>query len=94
MTDHPRTDKIAAALAKIAVERRRQVAKGYTPDHDLHHSRGEMARAAAVYATPTIWRDLSLYPRGWVFAPTPRDRVAELVKAGALIVAEIERLTS
>lgn len=37
----------------------------------------------------------ALWPAAWSlnwFKPTPQDRIRELVKAGALIVAEIERL--
>lgn len=85
----------------IAAERRRQVeAEGWTPGHDDEHEAEEMARAAALYAAPPFLRDdpsEELYealwpwePRWW--KPTPKDRVRELVKAGALIAAEIDRL--
>ncbi len=35
---------------------------------------------------------IKLYPIGWKMKPTPNDRIKELVKAGALIAAEIDRL--
>lgn len=93
---------VGEALADIAVERRRQVeAEGWTPEHDDQHAKGEMASAAACYALPQgqrwnldardyrkiiehIW---PWHARWW----KPGDRRRELVKAGALIVAEIER---
>lgn len=82
----------------IAEERARQIAvEGWTPTHDdVDHSNGELAAAAAFYAIPPHRRMTrgrpSLWPKGWRFKPTPNDRIRELVKAGALIVAEIERL--
>lgn len=37
----------------IAAERRRQIEKeGWTPEHDDQHNDGELALAAALYATP------------------------------------------
>ena len=84
------------ALALIAAERRRQVeVEGWTPEHDDEHVNGEMSRAAACYAIPSrraqVVADFWPWMMAW-WKPTPDDRVRELVKAGALIVAEIERL--
>lgn len=92
----------------IAQERMRQVSQeGWTAEHDDEHSAGEMARAAACYALPkdirenTIWHHQLLeYLWPWEFAwwkpaekkLTPAKRIRELVKAGALIAAEIDRL--
>jgi hypothetical protein len=47
-----------------------------------------------IYTHPNSW-----LPGWWPWAerfwkPTPDDRVRELVKAGALIAAEIDRLTA
>jgi len=87
----------------IAFERKRQVeAKYWSPDHDDRLKGGELAEAAACYAMPEkvrntdIW-DFSVRYRIWpwdegYWKPTPEDRVGELVKAGALIAAEIDRL--
>jgi len=90
----------------IAEERKRQVeVEGWTAHHDQEmHSDEEMAMAAVCYATPTDFRhtrvaNSSLIPIEWPWnarwwKPTPDDRVRELVKAGALIAAEIDRLNA
>lgn len=83
-------------VALIAVERSRQVtAGGYTPEHDAEHVRGELALAAVAYALAGTGR----IPQGavwWPFSeagyrPVP-DTVGNLVKAGGLIAAELDRL--
>ncbi|PYG00189.1 hypothetical protein SAMN05216184_104128 [Georgenia satyanarayanai] len=89
----PTTD--GAAL--IAAERRRQVEEeGWTPEHDAEHPDGVLARAAVRYAAPegpVRTRVAPVWPWPWHYwKPTPNDRVRELVKAGALIAAEIDRL--
>lgn len=84
----------------IAEERRRQVeVEGFTAEHDEQHNVGELAMAASCYALPPICRAMrnDECPIGWPWGPdwwkpTPDDRVRELSKAGALIVAEIDRL--
>lgn len=90
-----------SAIEDIAAERRRQQEiEGFGPGHDdgyLHH---QMARAASAYAwfagTPDDWRaTYSGAPPSWPWGLEwwkPRDRRHDLVRAGALIVAEIERL--
>lgn len=93
------------ALALIAAERERQKSvEGWTIEHDDEHTDGSLASAAACYALPPADRKQrvlgqllvdALWPDSWDFhwwKPKPRNRVRELVKAGALIVAEIERL--
>lgn len=85
------------AVGLIAKERRRQIkAEGWAPEHDDKHVDGELVCAAAVYAAPDRHRPLvfhALWPwDGEWWKPTPNDRIRELEKAGALIVAEIERL--
>ncbi|RWF44250.1 MAG: hypothetical protein EOS65_02420 [Mesorhizobium sp.] len=95
-------EPVAKALDDIAAERQRQIsAEGWTVEHDDEHDQGEMALAAACYAyeaTRTEHQrslDDGFAPPMWPWAerwwkPTTRRR--DLVKAGALIVAEIERL--
>lgn len=88
------------AMVEIGAERARQIgAEGWTPEHDDEHGDGSLASAAACYAVgfrihasngEDGVRAAWLWPRGWQF--NPADRRRELVKAGALIVAEIERL--
>ncbi|WP_426106328.1 hypothetical protein [Massilia sp. TSP1-1-2] len=93
-----------AAGRDVLAERRRQVdVKDWTPEHDDHHPSGEIAAFAAVYAMPPEARQwpasetgygptfgIALCPQDW--QPKFGDRRRELVKAGALILAEIERL--
>lgn len=87
------------AIEDIKEERARQKnVKGWTPEHDDTHVAGELAAAAACYAVPEHFRGDSLtgflaqaWPWNWAhWKSTNRRR--DLVKAGALIVAEIERL--
>lgn len=93
------------AARDVLDERARQIsAEGRTPDHDDAHRGGSLAAAAACYAVwdaiPDTFYDLHksarasvtwLWPwgRNW-FKPSGHRR--NLVKAGALIIAEIERL--
>mgnify|MGYP000876494395 CR=1 FL=1 len=90
-------------LDEIAAERRRQIeVEGWTPEHDDEHDGGELAIAASCYATVAAWdnrarvRDnFKVRPPFWPWdyrwwKPTTRRR--DLIKAGALILAEIERL--
>lgn len=82
------------ALRDVAAERERQKSiEGWTPEHDDEHSNGELARAAACYALEHQgWRGFS---HSWPWSPEwwkPRDRRRNLVRAGALILAEIERM--
>lgn len=81
----------------IAAERQRQVtSEGWTPEHDDQHESGELAQAARCYLdAPEVWSPH--LPVGWpwepgAWKPTPADRVCELIKAGALVAAEIDRL--
>lgn len=83
----------------ITAERQRQITEeGWTPQHDLRHSRGQLARAAFCYALlPQIRPDNGEPPDSWpwdlqYWKPTPDDHVRELVKAGALYRAEADRL--
>lgn len=78
----------------IAAERRRQIEEeGWTPQHDERHSNGELALAAAAYVVPDHLADIRTYL--WPWEPEwykPKDRLSDLIKAGALIAAEIDRL--
>lgn len=84
---------ISQASQDVLAERRRQIeTEGWTPEHDDEHLPGELALAAASYvcadegeAPPAIW------PWDWAWWK-PESRRRNLVKAAALILAEIERL--
>lgn len=82
------TQTAATALDDVTAERQRQQqAEGWTPEHDDTHDRGEMATAARCYlAGDSTWWPWSL---AWW---KPKDRRRDLVRAGALAMAEIERL--
>jgi hypothetical protein len=80
-------------LVSIAHERRRQLSKlGWSRDHDDSHTGGELARAAACFAAPRYVYS-NTWPWGWAAEPEQEapDR-RQLVKAAALLVAEIERM--
>ena len=87
-----------SVIEEIAAERQRQVeAEGWSAEHDDRHTYGEMAAAAATYALHDLqggwfdrWRGM-MWPwsSDW-WKPTTRRR--NLVKAAALLVAEIERI--
>ncbi|KVD71841.1 hypothetical protein WI89_01050 [Burkholderia ubonensis] len=89
--------EVTDAARDVLAERRRHVeAEGWTPERDDEHSNGELARAAACYAHAAgSWMGQHRMPaewpweREWWKPSTPRR---DLVKAGALILAEIERL--
>jgi hypothetical protein len=76
---------------EIAVERSRQkLVEGFTYEHDdKTNDDGQLIDAAICYAAP-IWAK-----EYWPWAPKwwkPRDNRRNLIRAAALIVAEIERL--
>ena len=96
---------VTSALADVAAERKRQrEVEGWTPEHDDEHGDGTMAAAAAAYVFATdcgvahtvdgeeyLVDGRELWPWDWKWWK-PKDRRRNLVRAGALIVAEIERL--
>jgi len=93
------TEQTAAARDVLA-ERERQIsAEGWTTEHDDEHGKGELSDAAACYAL--FWpfnAGKTAKPVPANFWPwsledwKPSDRRRNLVKAGALILAEIERI--
>ena len=82
--------------------------EGFDARHDDGHKDQELAMAAVCYALPPFVRELipmgqlkrqskNYASRFWPFEmkwwkPKPHDRVRELVIAGALIAAEIDRI--
>ena len=101
-------NKLVNGFTLVLNERKRQInEEGYSKEHDKKHTDGSIAAAAACYALPYrkpatetigVYKERILdYPEMWpwdvkYWKPTPSDRIKELVKAGALIVAEIDRL--
>lgn len=82
---------------------RQQAEEGWTLEHDDAHGRGQLARAAAAYALHATHFRCMEQKAYRIKAPQPnwpwglewwkpKDSRRDLVRAGALIVAEIERL--
>lgn len=85
-----------AILDVIAERQRQQSVEGWMPEHDDEHCNGELAMAAVCYIneTGTVNRNGGK-PWGWPWDASwwkPNARRRNLVKAGALILAEIERI--
>lgn len=101
-------DNEVRALMDIAAERERQKsAEGWTPEHDDEHRDGSLAQAAACYASnAATWAEYGSRKLAGKYAPLstgfrwpwarewwkPKSQRRDLVRAGALILAEIERL--
>ena len=91
--------------AEIASERQRQISvEGYTHEHDDEHTDGSLGLAACCYIDPeplgvhgdgSVRHPTWMMPFRWPWEPEawkPKGRRPDLIRAGALIVAEIERL--
>lgn len=86
----------------IAAERRRQVdVEGWTPEHDAMHTQYELTMAAQCYLAAAreggagwIWRHVRppLFPWAESYWKPSDEPIRNLVKSGALIAAEIDRL--
>lgn len=91
------------AWRDVIDERRRQItAEGWSPIHDDEHCNGEIARAAATYALYELGVPGSLrlqldhgmqplWPWDWDWLK-PKGPRRNLVRAAALLLAEIERI--
>lgn len=84
----------AGGAGMIAAERQRQVeVEGWTAELDAKHGDGALACAAGCYLRAD--NELTWQPAIWPWNPKwwkPKDRIRNLVIAGALIAAEIDRL--
>jgi hypothetical protein len=89
-------------MEEIKAERKRQVdVEGWTPEHDDTHDTGEMLRAAILYFQHATRKDMPLQmrddgaPMGWPWDAEwwkPKNDRRDLVRAGALCLAERERI--
>lgn len=94
------------AILLIEAERERQLAKGWTTEHDDRHTLGELSHGGAAYAkvasamirgaSPEEFPIEMMHAEGdWPFEDhwNPKaDIVTNLVKGAAMIAAEIDRL--
>jgi len=93
-----RGEATTTAARDVLAERARQIgAEGWTPKHDDAHGNGQMAGAAVCYALSSVqhWAAKPAIDTFWPWDMgwwKPTDCRRDLVKAGALILAEIERL--
>ena len=80
--------------ASIAAERERQkTVECWTADHDDQWTKEQLLRAAILYAE--TYTQCRAKPFTWPWDAKwwkPKDRRSNLVRAGALIAAEIDRL--
>jgi hypothetical protein len=92
------SDETLDALNLITKERFRQITQeGYTPAHDDEHTESQLAVLAAVYALSSagpgydneLTKVLYTLDSGWSFKP--KDPISDLTRAGALVLAELER---
>jgi len=88
----------SSGAGMIGRERVRQVEmEGFTAERDDSYVNGELAKAAMAYANPEIKSKTScpsVWPKTWHksgWKPSD-DPVGNLIKAGALIAAEIDRI--
>lgn len=98
----------AAVRDVVAERRRQIVVEGWTAAHDDTHADGALSQAAAAYALvgslSDEWRG-RLFPSSWgtvIWAMwpgtwsrqwfKPKDRRRDLVRAAALVLADIERI--
>lgn len=96
-------ESMKAGIILIAEERARQInTEGWTPEHDDEHQLNEMTAAASCYLTAAAIADqggcgYDDCPNYWPWEAEwwkpSEDPIRNLVKAGALIAAEIDRLS-
>ncbi|MFU0873860.1 ead/Ea22-like family protein [Kluyvera sichuanensis] len=86
---------VTAAASDVLAERQRQISiEGWKPEHDDEHVEGQLSDAAACYALFATDQRRPV-PAHWPWSDDwwkQRGQRRDLVRAGALIIAEIERL--
>ena len=86
-----------AAVLMVAERERQQTAEGWAPEHDDQHPPGQLVAAAVCYATPHaagIPEDARKVPAAWPWDAEwwkPKGQHRDLVRAGALLAAELDR---
>jgi hypothetical protein len=90
-------DALTPAAHDVLLERRRQIhVEGWTAEHDdMHYGEGELSDAAVAYATDPYCCTKEIAPPSWPWTADwwkPSTARRDLVKAAALLIAEIDRL--
>ncbi|EIH9536937.1 ead/Ea22-like family protein [Escherichia coli] len=83
-----------AILDVIAERQRQQSVEGWMPEHDDQYSKSQLLWASSCYVLNAI-HPFNRIPFDWPWTPEwwkPTNPRRDLVKAGALILAEIERI--
>lgn len=83
-----------AVQSVISERQRQQSVEGWTPEHDDQYGESQLLWASSCYVLNTI-QPFNRIPMDWPWAPEwwkPTNPRRDLVKAGALIMAEIERI--
>ncbi|EJO8578629.1 hypothetical protein NT934_003992 [Salmonella enterica] len=83
-----------AILDVIAERQRQQSVEGWTPKHDDQYGKSQLLWASSCYLLNTI-QPFNRIPMDWPWDSSwwkPTNSRRDLVKAGALILAEIERI--
>jgi hypothetical protein len=92
---------LSQAARDVLAERARQISEeGWTPEHDDEHGDDNLIHAAVAYALASICdrtdsRLSAIARKWWPWSFRwwkPKDRRRDLVRATALLIAEIERL--
>jgi hypothetical protein len=91
--------EVSAAARDVLAERERQQSgEGRSIGGDDAYTDGQLARAATAYCqsgSGWLYSDVRISPAAWPFPDAwwkPKGKRRDLVRAGALILAEIERL--
>ena len=83
-----------AILDVVAERQRQQSAEGWAPEHDDQYGKSQLLWASSCYMLNTI-QPFNRIPMDWPWDSSwwkPTNPRRDLVKAGALIIAEIERI--
>ena len=95
-------DEGKTAIDLVVAERARQIdVEGFSPAHDDRYRNDELATAAACYALPISISDKEVWGTSLIDLMWPleadwwkpeQSRIRNMVKAAALLIAEIERI--
>lgn len=92
-----RGDSTDLAVHDVLMERRRQIdQEGWSLEHDDKHSSGDLSAAAGCYALfSALHPDAGQPPEQWPWSRKwwkPKEHRRNLVRAAAMLIAEIERI--